>query len=293
MRAMILETHQYIKNFARAMQLMPLMERSIENLKKQGVLSPIRSKLQKALQKAFLKQGELFLEELEELRGFFPEEEIKEAVIPPWYTWAQIELLLLEAQLGTLLLFQMPIDAAVRAALMAGGFATIAELAIKPTFDIAASPGALDYLKEYGAERVAQIDATTREYIKTQVSHAMEEGWSYNRTAKAITDRYKEFAIGKPQEHIRSRAHLVAVTETGNAYVEGQMQTGQWMQSLGLEVEKYWQNVGDDKVSDGCLGNTAAGWIPLDDRFPNGPNDMRPLRFPGCRCGLQQRVSPD
>lgn len=273
------------------MQLVPLLERSIENLNKQKALSPIRVKLQKALKKAFLRQGKLFLEELEELRGFFPEEEIKEAVIPPWYTWAQIELLLLEAQLGTLLLFQMPIDAAVRSALMAGGFSTIADLAIKPAFDIAASPGALEYLKEYGAERVAQIELTTKEYIKTQVTHAMEEGWSYNRTAKAITDRYKEFAIGKPQEHIRSRAHLISVTETGNAYVEGQMQTGQWMKSMGLEVEKRWQNVGDGKVSDGCLKNTAAKWIPLDQAFPSG--HMGPLRFPGCRCGLKQRVKPD
>jgi len=119
----------------------------------------------------------------------------------------------------------------------------------------------------------------------------MEQGWSYNKTARILSDRYEQFAIGKPQLHIESRAHLIAITESGNAYEEGRLQTAKWMQAQGLDMEHFWLNVGDDRVSDGCLANTAAGWIPLDQPFPSG--HMRPLRFPGCRCRSLNRRKPD
>jgi len=196
--------------------------------------------------------------------------------------------LLEEAQGLTFLLFADALDRNVQRAMAEGIARQVRNLRITGAFDIAAQPEALQYLEDYGARLVTRIDATTREYIKTQVTRAMEEGWSYNRTAKAITERYREFAIGKPQLHIRSRAHLVAVTETGNAYEEGRMQTARWLKNQGLDLEKYWANVGDDRVSDGCLENTGAGWIPLEQAFPSG--HQRPLRFPGCRCDLHTRV---
>lgn len=266
-----------------------LTETAFNQIDKIKELAPIEAKLEKAIAKAFYREGKLFLDKLESLRGFFPKEEVKEAIIPPWYSWAMILALLNEAQLEAFLLFLGPIDAAVLDSMVMGSYSLWAEMAIEPTFSLAASPDAVKYLQQHGASMVTKIDETTRGYIKTQVQRALEEGWSYNRTAKAITDRYKDFAIGKPQLHIQSRAHLVAVTEVGNAYEEGGWQVAQYLQSQGLAMEKYWSNVGDDKVSDGCLENTAAGWIPLNDPFPS--DDMKPLRFPGCRCGaLYQRI---
>lgn len=301
-----------------------LTEAVFKQIDKIKELAPIEAKLEKALQKAFYREGKLFLGELESLRGFFPENEeeafrawfatlpadelrqaskltynelfagiddepVKEAIIPPWYTWPMILALLTEAQLEAFLFFVGPIDAAVLDSMVTGAYSLWAEVAIEPTFSLAASPEAVSYLQQHGASMVTKIDETTRGYIKTQVQRALDEGWSYNRTAKAITNRYKDFAIGKPQLHIQSRAHLVAITEVGNAYEQGGWEVAQYLQSQGLPMEKYWSNVGDDKVSDGCLENTAAGWIPLNDPFPSG--HMRPLRFPGCRCGaLYQRI---
>ena len=280
-----------IQVVAYTLDVMRLAEAAITNLNRSKDLAQVRAKLEKALQKAWRKEEQEFLERLETLRGFFPPEEVKEAIIPPWYDWGMILAFLAEAQELTFLLFASPINEAVQRSLGLGIWREVQNLGISGAFDIAAQPEAMEYLRDYGARLVTNIDETTREYIRTQVSHAMDEGWSYNRTAKAISERYEQFRIGKPQQHIQSRAHLVAVTETGNAYEEGRMSTAQYLKSQGLEMEHYWSNVGDDRVSDGCLANTAVGWIPLDQPFPSG--HMRPLRFPGCRCTQLTRVKPD
>ena len=85
-----------------------------------------------------------------------------------------------------------------------------------------------------------------------------------------------------PVSYTHLRAH-----ETGNAYEEATLIQSQSLQSAGLPMEKYWLTSHDDRVSDGCMENEDVGWIPLDDAFPSG--DMRPLRFPGCRCALETR----
>lgn len=100
--------------------------------------------------------------------------------------------------------------------------------------------------------------------------------------AQAISDRFVEFAVGRPQEHVESRAHLVAVTEVGDAYEHGNEIVVNDLAAAGLRMEKKWDTIGDGRVSDGCRENEQAGWIPIDEEFPSG--DMRPLRFPGCRC---------
>ena len=50
----------------------------------------------------------------------------------------------------------------------------------------------------------------------------------------------------------------------------------------GIEMEKQWSSMKDDKVSDGCNANELDGWIPISQ--PHSSGDMHPLRFPGCRC---------
>ena len=100
--------------------------------------------------------------------------------------------------------------------------------------------------------------------------------------AKEIRDKFSEFSVPKPQLHIKDRAELVSVTETANAYGEGNMAFAQDLQSKGLTMVKAWQTVGDDRVSDGCQENQDAGWIGVDEMFPSG-DDHEP-RFPGCRC---------
>ncbi len=137
------------------------------------------------------------------------------------------------------------------------------------SFDLK-NPRAVAYAQEHAAAIVTKIDEETRRQIHDLVVQGTEEGWSYDRIAKEITARFAQFAEGKPQEHIDSRAHLVAVTEVGNAYEEGNLIAAQGLASAGLEMEKMWETVGDNRVSEGCRENQMAGWIPLDQPFPSG-----------------------
>lgn len=149
------------------------------------------------------------------------------------------------------------------------------------------NPRAVEYLLSVGADLVTAIDETTRDYIRTVIVRGVSEGQSYGEMARAITDRYAEFAVGKPQLHIDSRAHLIAVTETGQAYSHGNYIVGEELRDAGLKMEKHWDTMGDSRVSAGCAENEGAGWIPFDSAFPSG--HLRPLRFPGCRCDLLMR----
>ena len=77
------------------------------------------------------------------------------------------------------------------------------------------------------------------------------------------------------------------MTEIGDAYAEGNLIVAQELAAAGIEMEKAWSTVGDDKVSELCAGNEAQGWIPLEDAFQSG--HQRPLGHPGCRCDLRTR----
>ncbi len=166
----------------------------------------------------------------------------------------------------------------------------IAELAVETAFSLA-NPRAVAYLQQHGYGLISQIDAVTRGNIATIVNNGVAEGWSYDRIAQEISSLYSEMAVGKPQLHIDSRAHLIAVTESGNAYEAGNSIVVTDLQDAGLQMQKKWLTVGDERVSDGCAENEAQGWIPFAQSFQSG--HMQPLRFPGCRCTTLYRRRPD
>lgn len=147
---------------------------------------------------------------------------------------------------------------------------------------------AQEYAKKHAAEAVTQINDTTRKEIARIVSDGVKSGSSYNDIAKAIKDKFKEFAVPMPQKHIPNRAVLVAVTELANAYCEGNAQVGNYLQDNGVKMMKAWQTLEDDRVSDGCRENERVGWIPINKEFPSG--HMHPPRFPGCRCDFLQDI---
>ncbi len=240
-------------------------------------------RLELSLRKAFLEQGRQFERALRKFKDRFPAKE-SVSVLEWMFVFYAVSQ-------KTAVLFSQPIDAAVEAALKSGAAATIADLAMKISFDLD-NPRAVQYLKDYGAKLVANIDDTTRDYLQTLIAQATTEGWSYDRTAEAIIDRYHEFAVGRPQEHIDSRAHGIAVTEIGNAYAEGNLQVAQQLQAAGLEMEKFWSTVNDDKVNpEICAPNQEQGWIPLDQPFQSG--HQRPLGHPYCRCDLLTRLKTE
>jgi hypothetical protein len=187
-------------------------------------------------------------------------------------------------------MFFEPVQLGSQAAMTLAAQSLIAELAVDTAF-LLRNPRAVAYLQQHGYGLISQIDAVTRGNIATIVSNGVAEGWSYDRVAKEISSLYSEMAVGKPQLHIDSRAHLIAVTESGNAYEAGNSIVVADLQDAGLQMQKKWLTVGDERVSDGCEENEAQGWIPFAQSFQSG--HMQPLRFPGCRCTTLYRRRPD
>ena len=224
-------------------------------------------RLQAAMRKAFRVQGK-------------PVSRKVKAGDPDWM------LRFFEITVKTVPVFAAPIQKAAEQSLAIGAKQAIADLGLSISFDLK-NPRALAFLKDYGVQKVAKIDATTQKYLNTLLQKALDDGWSAKRTSQEIIARYEQFAIGKPQAQIESRAHLIAVTETGNAYSEANLMVAQDLQDAGVTMEKQWSTVGDGKVSDGCIENENKGWVGLNQAFPSG--HQRPLRFPNCRCDMLTR----
>jgi len=236
----------------------------------------IQKKLEKALEGAFEEQGDALMSAWDMLGAVIPDE-FGDDVWGPWFE---------HAAEATAVSFIAPILAAAGAGLEAGAKQASVDLGIGLSFDLK-NPRAVAYLEAHGAELVKGVNDTTREYIKTVVTDGVRDGKSYDQIAKEISARYEEFKVGKPQLHIDSRAHGIAVTEAGNAYVEGNAIVARDLQDAGLTMEKSWLTVGDDRVSPECQSNQDAGWIPFDDAFPSG--HAQPLAHPYCRCDLLMR----
>lgn len=144
-----------------------------------------------------------------------------------------------------------------------------------------------DILADRAGDRITRINDVTRQQVRDILVAGIESRKTYQQVAKELRQKFAQFRGPARQRHIRDRAELIAITEVGQAYVDGQLDVAARLQSRGLRLEKSWLTVGDSRVSDGCAANGAAGWIPLDTAFPSG--HPSPLRFPGCRCALQMR----
>jgi SPP1 gp7 family putative phage head morphogenesis protein len=186
----------------------------------------------------------------------------------------------------TIAAFERPLNAVVRAALEAGLATAVAAAGMAIDFSLK-NPRAVAYMKEHGAQLVSQINDTTPDQIRTIIARALDEGRSYDKTARTLSDKFEQFAVGAPQEHIDSRAHLIAVTETATAYEYANSQAMRELVDAGLEMEKSWVDVGDERECEDCSGNAGAGWISFSDDFPSGVAEAP--AHPACRCTVAYR----
>jgi hypothetical protein len=262
-----------------------LLSEAIDNLleaarivSREKALAPIMKTLEPQVAKIFRKQGKLFLPQFAKLKSQFTEA----------LDEARLKRILDRIHAETSDEFKATIKASSANAYGAGIEAG-SDLGAAISFSLK-HPAAVEWLESHAAEAVTGINETTRTVIGDIVKNGVAEGQSYNKVAKAIRDQYEEFAVGKPQAHIQSRAHLVAVTESHTAYGEGHRAGIEPLLKVGLDVEHSWVTMGDDVVSDGCLENENAGWIPYDEPFPSG--DLAEPRFPGCRCGVLFQLKP-
>ncbi len=270
--------------------LLALMEASekatIRLIKAQrdATLAPIEKEIERGMATAFRVQGKAVLAAFEVLKGDFPAPRIEEARSPEKLAYDVWDVTDEEAKARIVGVIKRGHQKAFTAAITGN------QARFQAGFSFGLDdPRAVQFLENWGAKMVSAVNDETERILKHIVTRGVEAGDSYDRVAKTIKGRFKEFAIGKPQHHIQSRAHLGAVTESANAYGQGNYYYAREIEREGIHLEKKWDTSKDDLVSDGCQENEDAGWIPIGDQFPSG-DDCEP-RFPGCRCAVINRVS--
>lgn len=150
------------------------------------------------------------------------------------------------------------------------------------------NPRAVAWVSQHAAEAVTGINDTTRAELQQIIQAGVETGTSYDSIARQIVGRLEQYATGDASAKIRSRAHLIAVTEVGTAYVQGNVMVGEQLTDAGLELEKAWLTAEDEGVCPECDGNAGEEYIPFGESFSDGNDE--PPGHPGCRCDLLQRV---
>ncbi len=135
---------------------------------------------------------------------------------------------------------------------------------------------AIDYANKHCAKLVTQMNQETKDRLAKVISDSIENKRGIPGLARDIR---KEF-----DDMTKYRSKVIAQTETNDALSAASLDR---MKDMGVSG-KEWVTVGDDRVSEICMGNEAAGIIPVDQPFPSG--HMRPPGHVSCRCALAPAI---
>ena len=137
-------------------------------------------------------------------------------------------------------------------------------------FEQAPMQQAIDYANKRAAQLVTRMDEETKSRLAKVIGDAIENKRGIPGLARDIRREFDDMS--------RYRAQMIARNETATALESAFYERGKSMGVTGKE----WVTVGDDKVSDICLQNEAAGVIPFDQPFPSG--HLTPPGHVQCRC---------
>ena len=183
------------------------------------------------------------------------------------------------------------IDAEMEAMVAGANYAGLSMVGPKldPNTFTLANTRAVDWFRTTGGSLayINGIQDTTLKQLKTMVGDAIDTGQPYTELARDIGKKFTEYSAKLPGKQM-SRSQLIATTEIGTAYEEGNAEFAQNIEDGGIEMEKLWVTSHDDKVSDGCQANEDLGWVEMDYEYPD-EGVTQPPRFPGCRCYQQYR----
>lgn len=150
---------------------------------------------------------------------------------------------------------------------------------------------AIEYLKAKEeimlSDRQGSINKTTKDRVLEIIRDGVNNRQSYTQVANQIAALSVEGIFSK------SRAQMIATNEVGKAYEFGNyIPVEEFSQRTGKRVIKYWQTVGDLKVTAQCNENeqkSKAG-IPLNAQFASGDLTAPRSTHPRCRCSTSYEV---
>lgn len=131
---------------------------------------------------------------------------------------------------------------------------------------------AVEYAANRGSTLITGLEDTTRDNIRGLVAQTIKNGDSLGALKKSIRD---------DQTFSARRAETIARTETTKALRTGKKEAA----SQQGRDEQSWQTNSPDACSE-CQENADAGWLPMDEDFPNG-EDVHP----NCECAIQYRTA--
>jgi hypothetical protein len=140
---------------------------------------------------------------------------------------------------------------------------------------------AVDAANEQAATLVTNIDASTRNMLRSAIADGLEENIGLDAIADGLVD---DFAFSE------DRADLIARTEISNANSQGAL-TGYKTarDEAGVKLFKEWL-LGPNPCEI-CVANNDQGPIDLDDDFDSG--DDAPPAHPNCECALSPVVEEE
>ncbi len=163
---------------------------------------------------------------------------------------------------------------AIIAAFSARGIEVAETLKVSSAVRGVVNRAAVNYAGERAGELIKNFAESTPEMLRATVSKAIEEGWSAGKLRDALRENYAFSPV---------RALSIARSETAVARRRGGKETAK---AAGAE-QKHWDILGDDPCAL-CLNNAAAGWIPIDEEFPEGDDP-----HPNCTDDVEYRLKSE
>jgi hypothetical protein len=145
------------------------------------------------------------------------------------------------------------------------GHTVVRQLRVKADVAHVIDHRAVAYAERRAGELIKDFAATTPEMLRGAVVQALEEGWSAGR----LRDELREAYAFSP-----TRALSIARTEMQVALRAGGLEAAK----VAGAGRKRWN--GDESACELCQENIAAGWIGIDEDFPEGDSP-----HPNCLVG--------
>jgi SPP1 gp7 family putative phage head morphogenesis protein len=283
-----LPNNLWVDQLIEALQSLVTLNEAITRAKIKRGVKPFERKIEALVSRLFVKQGALLSKALDRLgaviesaSALFEQADLTQQTL---YDLFDLHTHATNAEYAKELQ-QIIEDCYLAGAALAGN-----QLDVTLSFDLK-NPRTVTFLQSYGADLVSSVNDETKEQLRAILADGIDSGASYQQIAKAIKQLFP-YMSGRTTgpKHIRSRAGLIAITESAKAYSQGNFDFIKSASDTGLTFEKAWLTVGDDRVSDDCRANQNGGWIALDDAFLSGVKLVP--QHPGCRCVVVYRRTP-